>query len=61
MARLLLWLWRYVVVGQPARPGCLRHPDLPAWSICGTGLCRDCCEARCGCLFPLVKQTKEAQ
>ncbi len=69
MIRLLIWFFRYIVVGQKLlpKPRCLRagasnhDNDLPASSICGTGLCVRCCEGNCKCIMPLIKQTMEAR
>ena len=65
MLRLLWWFVRVVIVGQKPRPRCVRGGawghDSRASVTCGSGLCVECCEARCKCLDAVVKQTKELQ
>ena len=43
------------------RPGWSVGHDSRASVTCGSGLCVECCEARCKCLDAVVKQTKELQ
>lgn len=65
MLRLVLWIWRVVIVGQKPRPACVRaqpsHHSGRASVSCLSGLCVPCCEARCRCLDAVVKQTRELQ
>lgn len=68
MLRLLLWFWRYVIVGQPVKlrlfhPTCARRTssyghDSYAAPFCEHGLCSDCCDTRCKCLAHQVEQTQ---
>lgn len=64
MLRLILWIWRAVIVGRQLKlcvRGAVSHffPITFASSICGSGLCVECYEAHCKCLDPIVKQTRE--
>lgn len=69
MIRLLLWIWRHLIIGQPFkfklfRSACARKTsphghDVYAATYCEHGLCPECCDARCKCLDHQIAETKE--
>lgn len=68
MLRLLLWVWRYIVVGQPLQlfakkcarqHGWFQHDEWAA-RYCANELCAEHCDKFCQCLQERVKLLKAA-
>lgn len=62
MARMLRWIWRYLIVGQPIprQAKCARwEGHRGAAKYCELGLCTQCCEERCNCLVEVVRSCRE--
>jgi len=68
MIRLLLWFFRFIVIGQrrakPAEKHCVRcqsrgYSSPERAEYCALKLCANCCEPRCDCLAHRVAEERQ--